>query len=973
MSGPEPFIPRRFSATTLPWVVGAAALVVYAFTLNPWVSFGNLDQVARVSGWVLEPELTQPLYFLVTLPLRWVPVAWVPAALNLLNAIMAATVLGLLVRSVALLPHDRTYEQRIREDHPDGLLSFRSAWLPPVLAAAVCGLQLTFWEHATNGTTEMLNLLVFAYIIRCLLEFRISQRRHWLAQAAFLWGAGMANNYAMLGFLPAFIIALVWLKRGEFFNLRFLANMLAFGLAGMSLYLLLPLVSQSHPVIDVGIFQSFKHAVVSQKNALVALAPRSLGALVRFLPLLPILFIAIKWPKAFGDITPAGEAVSTWVIHLVHLLFLVTALWTAFDPVTSPRNSGLGAPFLTFYYLGALAVGYLTGYFLLVFGRKSSEPRFGTNFGRRPTTSLLDQVTPPVIWLLAGLVCAGLVLRTLPQIRITNSTLVRDYSILLADRLPDGPVVVYSDDPTREILLQSLLAQRNGGDNVLLVNSYLLNFPHYHAWMAGRHPDRWPAPAPTDLTVPVTKRDIIWLAAAFSLTNQLYYAHPSFGYYFEYFLAEPEGMVIRLTPYQPEEILPPPLSEATLETNLVFWGRAERLIRAVEAALQFRREEGQTEGRGGLIDKLFLVNKTNPTAVRLGLYLSRSLDGWGVQLQRAGLLAEAAQCFAHATALNPDNVAAVINAQFNADLQAGRQSSLTVPRRVEDVFDKYRGDQGIVWTQVLNENGPLDEPAFTLRMAETFLRGQLRRQALVEFDRVCELDPDNYIAHLWHARLNTVLGDPAETLRTVDDILSQPARFALTSTNKLELMFVEASARLARKERDLAADLIETALSEAPANTNLFAAALQFFMSSGMVTNALNLLDSHLAAHPEDVNALVNKGFIQLQLTNYTAAVEVLSQALTLNSASGPARLNRAISYLRLNQLDEAEADYEALVLQFPKAHPIYYGLGEIAWRRHDTNSAIYNFQLYLSNAPPRSPERQEVMQRLEQLTTAEP
>lgn len=972
MSKPDPFKPRRFSATTLPWVVGAAALVVYAFTLNPWISLASLEQVARVSGWLLDPELTQPLYFLVTLPLRWMPAAWVPPALNLLNAILAAAVLGLLVRCVALLPHDRTYEQRIREEDPDGLLSFRSAWLPPVLAAAVCGLQLTFWEHATNGTAEMLNLLVFAYIIRCLLEFRITQRGHWLAQASFLWGAGMANNYAMWGFLPGFIIALVWLKRVRFFDLRFLGGMLAFGLAGMSLYLLLPLVSQSHPVVDVGVWQSFKHAVLVQKSVLMAF-PKKTVALLALTSVLPVLFIAIKWPKAFGDVTPAGEAISTWVIHAVHLLFLATALWTAFDPVTSPRNAGLGVPFLTFYFLGALAVGYLVGYFLLVFGRRSNEPRFGTNFGRRPSASLLNQVMPPAIWLLAGGVGLGLALRTLPQIRITNGTLVRDYAVLMADQLPDGPVVVYSDDPMRELLLQALLAQRPTGDSTLVVDTRLLNFPQYHAWLAGRHPNRWPLPAPRDLTVPVTDMDIIRLAAAFALTNQLCYAHPSFGYYFEYFMAQPQGLISRLIPYQPEEILAPPLSSGTLETNLVFWTRAERLLRKVEDGLKFRRREGQAERHGSLVSKLFLVNEVNPTAARLGVELSRSLNVWGVQLQRAGLLTEAADCFAKANALNPENVSAAINAQFNGDLQAGHRSSLTVPKRIEDAFDKYRGDQGIIWTQLLNENGPVDEPTFTLRMAETFLRGQLRRQALTEFDRVRTLDPDNYVAQLWHARLNTALGNPAETLHTIDDVRAQPARFALTSTNQLELMFVEASARLAQKERDTAIALVEQALAGAPANTNLSAAALQFFMGNGMLTNALRLLDTHIALYPEDVNALVNKGFIFIQLTNYTAAVEVLSQALALDANSGPARLNRAISHLRLDQLDEAQADYDALVLQFPKAHPIYYGLGEIAWRRRDTNNAIYNYQLFLSNAPPRSPERQEVVQRLEQLTAGQP
>ena len=122
-------------------------------TLNRWVSLLNLAAVAKISGWTWQPELSNPLSFLVTYPFRWLPAAQIPLALNVFSAVCAALTLGLLARSVALLPHDRTDAQRRRERSDFSFLTIGSAWLPPVLAVAVCGLQLTFWEHATNFTT----------------------------------------------------------------------------------------------------------------------------------------------------------------------------------------------------------------------------------------------------------------------------------------------------------------------------------------------------------------------------------------------------------------------------------------------------------------------------------------------------------------------------------------------------------------------------------------------------------------------------------------------------------------------------------------------------------------------------------------------------------------------------------------------------------------------------------------------------
>src|ERR1019366_2908575 len=146
------------------------------------------------------------------------------------SAVCAALTLGLLARSVALLPHDRTDAQRERERSDFSFLTIGSAWLPPVLAVLVCGLQLMFWENATNYTGEMFDLLLFAFVIWSLLEYRLDEREGRLFLAAIVYGAGMANNWALVGVFPAFVGAVVWIRGLRFFNLRFLQRMMLCGL-----------------------------------------------------------------------------------------------------------------------------------------------------------------------------------------------------------------------------------------------------------------------------------------------------------------------------------------------------------------------------------------------------------------------------------------------------------------------------------------------------------------------------------------------------------------------------------------------------------------------------------------------------------------------------------------------------------------------------------------------------------------------
>ena len=85
------------------------------------------------------------------------------------------------------------------------------------------------------------------------------------------------------------------------------------------------------------------------------------------------------------------------------------------------------------------------------------------------------------------------------------------------------------------------------------------------------------------------------------------------------------------------------------------------------------------------------------------------------------------------------------------------------------------------------------------------------------------------------------------------------------------------------------------------------------------------------------------------------------------------ALLDRAIAYLRSGQLEAAQHDYESLQKSFPTSWQVYYGLGEIAYQKKDTNAAVRSYQLYLTNSPPGNTETNFIIARLKELKPGPP
>jgi hypothetical protein len=74
----------------LPWLVAGVALGFYLSTLSDWLTADSLFSTARVAGWTWLPTLSNPLYYVVTLPFKLLPGRWIPLALNAFSAVCAA-------------------------------------------------------------------------------------------------------------------------------------------------------------------------------------------------------------------------------------------------------------------------------------------------------------------------------------------------------------------------------------------------------------------------------------------------------------------------------------------------------------------------------------------------------------------------------------------------------------------------------------------------------------------------------------------------------------------------------------------------------------------------------------------------------------------------------------------------------------------------------------------------------------------
>ena len=1044
---------KSFAATRLPWAVALGMGVLYLLTLHSWISFASLPTVSDVGGWTGEAPFEAPLLYLLTLPLRLLPASVVPTAMNVLAALFGAVTLALLARSVVLLPHDRTKEQRQREQTAHSLLSLPANWVPALFAALVCGLQLSFWQHATAGTGEMLNVLLFAYVIRCLLEYRVDHKTQWLTRAVLVYAVGITNNWGMIGFLPLFGVALLWTARMRLFQDGLPLKLALNGLAGLSLYLLLPLAavafSSGESFTDVlmanlGRQKSFVANLFSQRLMVMVMASTAI---------LPLLLVSIRWPatfgdtnaaasaittallRSFGDTNAAASAITTALLRLVHFLFLAVCVYVAFDHVVSPRKlvnlpqlTGIGAPFLTFYYLGALSIGYFLGYLLLLSGKEELRQ------WRKPSelAKALNRGLHIGLQIAAAGVIAVLAWRNLePMVDHNKNGITSSYTKWLAANLPDDKAILFTDNDMtpQSQLLRAELARSGAGNKMLLVETHQLASPDYQMRLAKRDAT-WPE---LSGEVASSKHVDVFLILdrlqAVSANTPIYYLHPSFGYFLEQFYLKPEKGIFRLMPYPTEtdSLDKPSLTGEQVATD-------ETL--ADDILERFATVAGQSESlwKNKFLDSLVITG-----------WLSRNLNHRGVDLARnkkpkAPKAAE--KLFLAACKLYEGSRNGNVIAQANLR-QLNPKSDYAFHEDLDQLIEGKLTDSEIDYT--LKTFGPVDESHACFQLGRDFAEKTEIRQAFHELTRAAELattkpDPVFFIADMF---VSYGLSEKAKLFIERLEAMNKANPFI--PGQQIKLIRLQAGLMLAdsgpiETEKYLLSQL-KPYMNSIPRLETL----LEFHLDHDQNAKALALLDNWLKAHPDDLDRLTVKGNLLSWLKRYDDAIELFQSAISEADSQEKSNLNsliaaaytekgdydlalknideaigrtgkkgfefqkaviyqrmeshedaislltellengtynrellahRATSYMATNQHDNAREDYEKLREFHPDAIGIYLNLAEIAEAKSQSAEALKNYELYLKYADPESApaeDLQRVQTRVKQLQGGTP
>lgn len=952
-----------------PRMVAIAALVCYGLTLNHWVTFGSLPVVGKITGWdwhpgplPWRPSSVMPLWLVLTFPFRFIPGHWQPVALNFFSAVCAALTLGILARSVRLLPHDRTREQRQREGGEFALLSLRHAYLPAVLAVLVLGLQLTFWENAVSATGEMLDVLVFAFLVQCLLEYRISQNERWLSALALVYGISTTNNWALVGFFPCFLIALVWVKGLAFFNWRFLLRMTVLGILGLTFYCLEPLIGAAQG--DAGFWPLLRQEWFQQVYFLHAV-PRWVTLLASVATLVPLFFAAIRWPSFEGEVSVGGGALTRLMIKILHVFFLGVALlmFTGFRFGPSPMAHDMPG-FLSFYYLAALCVGYFTGYLLVVFGR---DP---ISIWQRPKPFLkaMNRAAVALVWVVAIASPCWLLYTNLPRLRADNGPALAEYAAQIAKALPNKPSIVLCDDRYRSLLYEAVNQRLGRGNENAIVETGTFRHPEYIRYLVNRYsqigkvmvnPDRLPKV--------LTDVEMIEFLRKYSLHEPVFYLHPSFGYFFEAFYLKPEGLVYELK-LMPTNTLSAPLPTAQdISFNEDYWN-------------QFKN---------GTMPSLPGEAALSGDVKTVAAYYSQALDFWGTDLQKAGtglksakLLKEAGERFSDAIQLNNSNVIAQINLQFNARLRGATIPAVNTADLLDKSLGLYRGLEPL-----LNFFGPVDDPDTDLQFGRLLAEGNNLRQAGALFERTLQLRPGDAEAELGLAKTYVDIEQPDRALELVAQLRQQ------SHVDPDEVIRVEAIACFKKGDYQQAEKVLRDAHQQEPKDENRLGILIEFYRKTAYFAGergdtetanarfhkALDYLDeqlrllnspAHTSAGLSDIpNALITKAQVQAMLADHKGAVATLTDLLKLKPDDPSGLYYRANAEVEVTNLDAAKTDYLKLVKIVPDPSlEIFYALGKIAEQEKNADDAIGNYRRCLKLAPTNWPSYKDATQRLQHL-----
>ena len=376
----------------------------------------------------------------------------------------------------------------------------------------------------------------------------------------------------------------------------------------------------------------------------------------------------------------------------------------------------------------------------------------------------------------------------------------------------------------------------------------------------------------------------------------IYYTHPSFGYFFEQFHAQPHQGFFRLAKYElgGKSLDKPRLAASAIDT-------ASELKASVKSTF------GElAEGAGELEQSNF-----QDTLVIMG-WLSRNLNARGVELARNNRPADAESMYRTANDLlqgSPNgNITAQANLRHLLELQNKTNADFSFDKNLDDLLT----DQNLLALSRINHTlktyGPLDEPKSCLLLGKFFESQSQIRQAYHELVRATELTTTDPEPLMFVANMFVTYGMPNKTQPFIEKIRAMHQANPFKLEHQVQLIGIETGVRLLQTDLATADKYLTEQLQPHMNTLPGLQTALSFYMDNDLPEKALPVLDIWIKEHPKNIDAQVGKGLLQAQLKQYDSAVSTLEAALKQANIGTKANISSQLAgvYVEIGKFDRA-------------------------------------------------------------------
>ena len=191
-----------------------------------------------------------------------------------------------------------------------------------------------------------------------------------------------------------------------------------------------------------------------------------------------------------------------------------------------------------------------------------------------------------------------------------------------------------------------------------------------------------------------------------------------------------------------------------------------------------------------------------------------------------------------------------------------------------------------------------------LKTAELSLDLRDYKRCLESIEKVLETDklnPQAYFMRGW------VMKESGDTVRAVKDY-----KKAIELKSDYEEPFEELGLLYAQKNDGLAVDYLKSTIKINPENTNAMYALAMFYQENNAQQQALDLYGQILKIKPDHADAIHNVGWINYKYKqDYNTALDCFTKAIRADSNFYQAWYNRGMTYEKLGQHAQAQADFE--------------------------------------------------------------